>query len=68
MAVDKNKKEIATTIMKAKGEDHDEWLSNKYQEIIDDNSKLVIEGLILKIEKNTVHSSFNKTDFNTGSK
>ena len=45
MAIDKNKKELASEIMRLKGIEHDNWLNNKYQSIIDDNTKLLIDSL-----------------------
>lgn len=50
MAIDKNLKELAGTILKKQGIDHDTWLTEKYKELILSSSTLLKEGLELKIE------------------
>ncbi|WP_317368224.1 hypothetical protein [uncultured Tyzzerella sp.] len=55
MAIDKNKKDLASEIMRLKGIDHDEWLNNSYQNFITDNAKFLIE----KLRENDTNSELN---------
>lgn len=50
MAIDKNIKELATVILKTQGIDHDTWLTEKYQEVISENTKVLTEALNFKME------------------
>lgn len=50
MAIDKNIKELATVILKTQDIDHDTWLTEKYQEVISENTKVLTEALNFKME------------------
>lgn len=50
MAIDKNLKELAVAIMKSNGTDHDTWLTEQYQVMVSENSKLLAESLMLRLE------------------
>lgn len=54
MAVDKDLKELATTILKLEGKDHDVWLTEKYQEEINNNAKLITQALKANLEKENI--------------
>lgn len=45
MAVDKDLKELATTILKMSGKDHDTWLTEQYQGLVNDSAKLITNCL-----------------------
>lgn len=50
MAIDKDLKELATTILKLQGKDHDAWLTEKYQNEINANAKLITQALKTNVE------------------
>lgn len=56
MAIDKNTKELATAILKSKGIEHDAWLTEKYYELINENTKALTDALNLKIELESKNS------------
>lgn len=56
MAIDKNKKELASEIMIDKGIEHDDWLNNQYEIMINDNIKLLTESL----RSNRLNSELDK--------
>lgn len=43
--IDNESKELALTILKTIGIEHDEWLNEKYREVITQNSKILIDCL-----------------------
>lgn len=45
MAVDKDLKELASTILKLQGKDHDTWLTEQYQNEINSNAKFITQAL-----------------------
>lgn len=45
MAVDKDLKELASTILKISGKDHDTWLTEQYQGLINNSAKLITNSL-----------------------
>ncbi|WP_195238733.1 hypothetical protein [Romboutsia sp. 1001285H_161024_C4] len=45
MAVDKDLKELASTILKISGKDHDTWLTEQYQTLINNSAKLITQSL-----------------------
>ncbi|XTR39291.1 hypothetical protein ACQQ2T_15345 (plasmid) [Paraclostridium tenue] len=45
MAVDKDLKELASTLLKMSGKDHDTWLTEKYQDLINNSAKLITQSL-----------------------
>ncbi|MBD8045855.1 hypothetical protein [Clostridium faecium] len=48
--IDNESKELAISILQSKGIDHEEWLNEKYEEVIASNTKILIECLALKKE------------------
>lgn len=56
MAIDKNKKELASEIMIDKGIEHDDWLNNQYEIMINENIKLLTESL----RSNRLNSELDK--------
>jgi len=48
MAINKEKKQLAESILKAKNKNYDDWLNEKHQEIIANNTSLLMEALKLK--------------------
>lgn len=49
MAVDKNLKKLGDMILKAKGVDPDAWLTEQYQNMINQNTQLLTESLSLTL-------------------
>lgn len=45
MAVDKDIRELASTILKISGKDHDTWLNEQYQGLINSSAKLITNSL-----------------------
>lgn len=45
MAVDKDLKELASTILKISGKEHDTWLTEQYQGLINNSAKLITNTL-----------------------
>lgn len=50
MAKETDIKKLAIAILKNKGIEHDEWLNEKYTQIIMENTQLLMQGLNIKKE------------------
>ncbi|CEP45718.1 Uncharacterised protein [[Clostridium] sordellii] len=62
MAIDKNKKELAMLVLEEAGIDHDQWLEEKYVDVVFDSSKLIKDKFKLasKQSQNLNYSNQNK--------